>query len=100
MTKRMIIEEEIYFTDKKFFGDAEEHVYNCHCHNGKATCYRIDRKDKNAPKKIIVTYPRLKELTSRQKDYILDYRGLYDLTHKDIHYGDIMVAYGEIAMRG
>jgi hypothetical protein len=29
-------------------------------------------------------------------DHILEYRGLYDLTPSDIHYGDVMVTFGEI----
>jgi hypothetical protein len=28
---------------------------------------------------------------------VLEYRGLADLTKKDIHYGDIMLAYGKVS---
>jgi hypothetical protein len=97
MNKKVIIEEGILFTDKKFFKDGDEHEYNCRCSNGQATCFLADDDDKTAPKEIVVKYPKMKELTTKQKDYILEYRGLYDLTHKDIHYGDVMVAYGKIA---
>lgn len=94
---KVIIEDSILFTDKKFFGDNKEHEYNCHCHDGQATCFLADDEDKTSPKRIVVKYPKIKELNNEQKDYILEYRGLYDLTRKDIHYGDVMVAYGEIA---
>ena len=96
MANKIHIEEEVLFTDEKFFGDGEEHVYDCVCYNGHAACKLADDEDKNAPKKIIVKYPKRRELTNEQKDYILEYRGLYDLTHKDINYGDILMAYGEI----
>lgn len=98
MNKRMVIEEGILFTDKKFFKDNKEHEYTCHCRNGQALCYLIDDEgEDNAPKKMVVKYPKMKDLTDRQKDYILKYRGLYDLTRKDIHYGDVCVIYGKIA---
>jgi hypothetical protein len=99
MKKKSIIEEEILFTDKKFFGDKEEHAYDCVCYDGEAICTISDEEDENAPKEIIVKYPRKRELTNDQKDYILEYRGLYDLTRKDIHYGDIMMAYGKIVSK-
>jgi hypothetical protein len=97
MEAKTIYEDGVLFTDEEFFGDKGEHEYNCRCSNGQATCFLADDEDKTAPKKIVVKYPKIKELTTKQKDYILEYRGLYDLTHKDIHYGDVMVAYGKIA---
>ena len=54
--------------------------------------------ENNAPKILKLTYPtRLSILASQEKsDYVLKYRGLHDLTAKDIHFGDIMMAYGKI----
>lgn len=95
MKEEIIIEEKILFTDKKFFGDNEEHEYDCKCKDGIAMCERVG-DDENEPLSIIVEYPTLSGLTDKQKDHILEYRGLYDLTHKDIHYGDVMVVYGKI----
>ena len=97
MKKKVIIEDEILFVDEKFFGDCKEHAYECHCHDGQAACFLVDDEDETAPKRIVVKYPMLKELSNKMKDEILEYRGLYDLTHKDIHYGDVMVVYGTIA---
>ena len=92
--RKVYIEDSVLFTDKDFFGDNKEHEYFCRCHDGFALC--ISSVYSNAPDVIKVKYPKLKELTKEQKDYIIDYRGLYDLTRKDIHYGDVMVVYGEI----
>lgn len=91
---KIIIEDSVLFTDKKFFGDNKEHEYFCRCYDGYAIC--MSSVYSNAPDVIMVKYPKLKELTNEQKDHILDYRGLCDLTRKDIHYGDVMVVYGEI----
>ena len=57
-----------------------------------------DDEDKKAPKKIRVTYPKRKDVLKNRdmSDYVLEYRGLYDLTAINIHCGDIMMAYGKI----
>jgi hypothetical protein len=89
-----IIENSVAFKDKDFFGDNYEHEYFCRCHDGHAVC--MNSVHSNAPGVINVKYPKLEELTKEQKDYILKYRGLADLNHCDIHYGDVMITYGEI----
>lgn len=45
-----------------------------------------------------MTYPTLAEIKADEElaRYVLKYRGLYDLTIDDIHYGDIMMALGEV----
>ena len=95
MKENIIIEESILFTDEKFFGDNKEHEYDCKCKDGVAMCKRVGC-DENEPLSIIVEYPTLSGLTDKEKDRILEYRGLYNLTRDDVHYGDVMVVYGKI----
>lgn len=97
-TKDIIFEEAIEFVDDDIFGNDMEHEYNCECKDGVAIGTLCDESDTNAPKKIKIEYPLLKEILEDEDkcDYILQYRGLYDLTASDINYGDIMMAYGDI----
>lgn len=95
MKKNIIHEDGVLLVDSKFFGDDREHKYDCDCMNGHAYCILSNMSD-SAPYSIEVFYPKIEELTEEQKKHILDYRGLYDLTHNDIHYGDVMVVYGNI----
>lgn len=64
------------------------------CFDGIGIAIDIDEDSKF----YILTYPKLKELTLNEDDIkeVLTHCGLYDLTAKDIHYGDIMLTYGEI----
>ena len=39
--KKSVIEEEIYFNDKKIFKDNFEHPYNCVCYDGYAICHAV-----------------------------------------------------------
>lgn len=93
---KAIIEEGILFVDKKIFGDEDEHEYKCKCMDGIAYGTKSDEEDINSPLSIIIEYPTLSELSNKEKDHILEYRGLYDLNHNDITYGDVMVALGKI----
>lgn len=95
---KTIFEEGIEFNQRDIFGDDQEHEYNCECNDGVAICTLCDPSDTNAPKKIKVTYPTLEEILADEDDceQILNYRGLYDLNASDIHYGDVMVTFGEI----
>ena len=86
----------VLFVDRNIFGDEEEHEYDCLCNDGCAAGTRVDDNDKRAPSSVVIEYPTLSSLTDEQKDYVLKYRGLYDLTHDDITYGDVMLAYGKI----
>lgn len=93
-----VIENEILFVDKWTFGDDHEHSYDCDCCDGVAICTRTDPNDTTIPMQIKVTYPTLDEILADEDkcDHILKYRGLHDLKPSDIHYGDVMMAYGEI----
>lgn len=100
--KKFILEEDIFFTDKKIFKDEEEHYYTCKCYDGVAICTPFydeedEEENKNSPM-LIVTYPK-KEDVLKNNDLcqdILTYRGLYDLKKNQIHYGDIMLYMGEL----
>lgn len=75
----------------------DEVAYDFTCYDGHATGNRVD-DILEAPKTIEMEYPTLAEVLA-DKDkarYILEYRGLYDLNANDIHYGDVMMAYGEM----
>lgn len=100
MAKKFIMEEDILLCDKKVFGDNEEHSFNCKCYDGYAECTATDSEEK--VQKVIMTYPLRKEVLKNEDmcDAILTYRGLYDCTKKDIHYGDIMMKYGVITKTG
>ena len=93
-TKEPILETDIlvYFPHLK-----DDAIYDLECYDGYATGERICDTE-NAPKNVRLEYPTLEEvLADEQKaSYVLEYRGLYDLTPSDIHYGDIMMAYGEV----
>jgi hypothetical protein len=49
-----------------------------------------------------MTYPLRKDVLKSEgmSNAVLEYRGLYDCTKKDIHYGDIMMKYGKITKTG
>lgn len=93
-----ILEEEILFTNKKIFGDELEHAYNVKCFDGYAIGTVVDSEETNIPKTIRLLYPLRSDILSNENKakYVLQYRGLHDLSPKDITYGDIMVCYGTI----
>ena len=94
--KDFIIEEEVLID----VADYSEVPYRVVCYDGYAVGTLIDDAEfSNAPATIRVKYPTLEEVLSDKggvADDILQYRGLYDLGVKDIHYGDIMMCLGEI----
>ena len=92
MKEDFILEEEI-----EFYFDGRLHLYDCKCYDGRAYCTLIENDDSFAPKEVELIYPKLKDVLSDEDKVreVLEYRGLYDLTDKDIHYGDIMMCYGE-----
>lgn len=95
---KVIIEPEVFFTDKEIFGDTAEHPYEVKCYNGHAVATLTDDASASAPKTLRLEYPKRRDVLKDNDlcDYILEYRGLYDLTKKDIHYGDIMMCCGKI----
>ena len=91
-----IIEEDILFSDKNIFGDNEEHSYDVECYDGYGVA---TANEEGIPKKLKVTYPTLSVVLKDEglcRD-ILKYRGLHDLDSNDIHYGDVMMCFGEIS---
>lgn len=73
-----------------------EVTYDMECYDGYAIGKLVD--DVDAPATIRMEYPKLEDVL---KDldlchHILKYRGLWDKTADDIHYGDIMMYMGEI----
>ena len=96
--RNYILEEEILFTNKKIFGDEFEHAYDCKCFDGYAIGTVADSEETNIPKTIRILYPLRSDILSNENkaEYVLQYRGLHDLSPKDITYGDIMVCYGTI----
>lgn len=92
--EKMILETSIEVTIN---GNAIE--YDMECYDGYAIGTLVDLVYTDAPKKIKLTYPTLAEIRADEDkaEYCLVYRGLYDLDITDLHQGDIMMAFGELA---
>ena len=101
MAKRKIVEPEVLLADKKVFGDKKEHEYVVECYDGYAVGKLDDEEDTTAPKEVFLEYPKRKDVLKDKNlaERILEYRGLYDLEIKDIHYGDIMMYMGKIVRK-
>lgn len=67
-------------------------VANVCCFDGIAIANVIDNQEEY----YILTYPKRIDLNVDEKEEILKYCGLYDLTTDYIHFGDIMLTYGQI----
>lgn len=96
--KKHVIETAIEF--KEYYPYA---TYECVCYDGIAYCVLedcdCDDDNGNAPEKLVVRYPEKKDVL-KDKELardILDYRGLYDLSIKDLTYGDIMLYSGIVS---
>lgn len=75
----------------------KEVAYDMECYDGYAIGKLVD--DVDAPAIIRMEYPKIADVLSDMggvADDILQYRGLFDKTADDIHYGDIMMYLGEI----
>ena len=76
----------------------KEYEYDMTCYDGYA--YGVLREDTDeVPNIIKMEYPTLNDVIYDKggiADYILTYRGLYNLSVDDIHYGDVMMCLGEI----
>ena len=85
-------------------GIEEEIEYDFKCCDTFAIGEISENNDKEilriAPKKVKLAYPSIEEVMADEEmcDYILTYRGLYDLKKEDIHFGDIAIAYGEVSI--
>ena len=74
-----------------------EVAYDMECYDGYAIGKLVD--DVDAPSTIRMEYPTLNDVLCDMgglANDILQYRGLWDRTEDDIHYGDIMMYMGEI----
>jgi hypothetical protein len=91
------LETDIEFCHKRFFGDNQVHLYDCKCYDGYAECTKQASDESNAPLNIVLTYPTLAEVKSNPQlaHAIREYRGLYNLTIDDLHYGDVMMYLGK-----
>ena len=94
-----LVEEGMLFTDKKIFGDNEEHEYDVFCRDGHAIAIPAVGElitNPQAPRLLELTYPKKDELTQEQKRKCLEYRGLYNVQASMCHVGDICMSLGTI----
>lgn len=71
-------------------------IVDCFCINGFALA--VEQSDEERKFSFCLSYPTLEDIL-KDKDMcheVLTYCGLWDLTDKDIHYGDIMLTHNEI----
>lgn len=96
MKDKVIYEDEILFVNEDVFGDSEEHVYNCECHDGVAYCDLDVAEGNTGPEFIKVVYPKLADILADEEEVaaVRRYRGLD--ASCEIHYGDIMMLHGVI----
>ena len=98
MEKNVIIEDEVWVYNIDGYAEVP---YRMECYDGYANGTLLyEEKYPNAPKNIRMEYPTRNDVLSDMggiADDILLYRGLWDKTADDIHYGDIMMYLGEIA---
>ena len=68
---------------------------------GTLSPYNDDDVLVTAPYLIKMVYPSLEEVLKYYEkcDYIIQYRGLYDIKKEDIHFGDIAMALGEVCLK-
>lgn len=94
MEKKSILETGILVPISNTLNEVE---YALTCFDGYAIGQLTD-DEPTAPETIKMTYPTLDEILADEEkaNYVLEYRGLYDLTKEDIHFGDIMMAFGEV----
>ena len=85
------------------FAEYPNGTYECVCYDGIAFCTLedcdCDDDDGDTPEKLVVRYPEKKDVL-KDKELardILDYRGLSDLSIKDLHFGDIMLYTGRVS---
>ena len=97
MKTDFILKEEVYFCDEEVFGDKEEHSYDVKCYDGFAIGTPSEG-DTSSISQLRLKYPKRQTILESDADwkYVLEYCGLFDLKPKDINYGDIMTALGEV----
>ena len=93
-------EEGMLFTDKKIFGDNEEHEYDVFCRDGHAIAIPAVGElitNPQAPRLLELTYPKKDELTKKQKEECLKYRGIYQPASM-CNVGDICMSLGKLSV--
>lgn len=72
-------------------------MVDCVCCNGFALA--IEQSEEERKFAFYLTYPTLEQVLDNNDmcKEVLTYCGLYDLTSKDINFGDIMLTYSEIS---
>ena len=91
--KDFIIEDEVLVN----IWQHEDTPYRMVCYDGYAVGTLLDEEYK-CPNTIRMEYPKLEDVL-KDDDLcyrILEYRGLWDKTVNDIHFGDIMMYLGKI----
>ena len=94
-------EEGMLFTNKKIFGDNEEHEYDVFCRDGHAIAIPAVGElitNPQAPRLLELTYPKRDELTKEQKVKCLEYRGIYDQPASMCNVGDICMSLGKLSV--
>ena len=98
MAKKKIVDE-MLLTDKKIFGDNEEHSYTVTCEDGHAvatpTCEELEDFP-NSPMRLELTYPKLADLSVYGKEQCLEYRGIYDQPYTSCDFSDVCMKHGKI----
>ena len=93
------IKDEMLFTNRRVFGDNEEHEYSVECQDGFAVARPTETELKNNPKaplRLELTYPKMESMSDKQKQKCLDYRGLYDQPTSSCNYADVCMLHGKI----
>lgn len=90
--KKFILENSIEFAEYPNSG------YACKCYDGVAICALEDSERDTSPKTLIVRYPTLEVVKKYDElaQEILRYRGLPENNIQDLHYGDVMLYFGDI----
>lgn len=89
--EKPILEPFIELFSYRIFGDGEVHSCDCICYDGFAVCFCFE------PERIFLqTYPKLEEVLKDTDlcDEIRIYRGIP--ISEELHYGDVMMKFGEI----
>ena len=95
-----LVEEGMLFTNKKIFGDNEEHEYDVYCQDGRAIAIPAIGElleHPKSPRLLELTYPKKDELTKEQKEECLKYRGIYQPASM-CHVGDICMSLGKLSV--
>ena len=94
-----LVEEGMLFTNKKIFGDNEEHEYDVYCQDGRAIAIPAIGElleHPKSPRLLELIYPKKDELTPEQKEKCLENRGLFHMGASMCNVGDICMSLGKL----